>query len=182
MLFQRNVYGHAVSARAAVGSTVVVSAGAEPRGGGSQATETLTSALWWQQHLSQSALVLYILINTHDCGRGERTLVFEHAHADAMPWHVTWRLHGPTALTHPLPGPTGNLAPPTLTSQGCCPSCTDYCHGLSYVIICAHCWGRSVTVRLSSLQPFSRFLMSCKPHCDSWENGSSLQSNKPRTH
>lgn len=64
--FSRETWGQAVSARAAVGSTVVVSAGAEPRGGGSQATETLTSAIWWQQHLSQSALVLYILIDTHD--------------------------------------------------------------------------------------------------------------------
>lgn len=35
---------------------------------------------------------------------------------------------------------------------------------------------------LSSLRPFCSFLMSCKPHCDSWENGSSSQSSNPWAH
>lgn len=40
--------------------------------------------------------------------------------------------------------------------------------------------GESVTV-FFSLQPFCSFLMSYKPHCDSWENGSLSQSNRPWT-
>lgn len=42
--------------------------------------------------------------------------------------------------------------------------------------------GGSVTVCLCFLQPLSSFLKRCKPHFDSWENGSLSQTKKPWTH